>query len=299
MKLKQLSLERTYYNSFHIRQDTYPRNHNIWHYHEEIEFIWIYKGTGTLFIGDCIQSFSAGDTVLIGPNMPHYWLFENVGTTSQEDPIDCIAIHFKKNFAGSDFFNIPEMGLLKDLLQNSEKGLIIKDTAPSTLGVLLKALLNTDGVLKFTYLLQALAQYATLPYTKLVSENYSILNHSSDERRMNDVMDYIRQHYKTKIELDKLANQAKLTKNSFCRYFKNKTGKTPLQFISEIRIAHACRLLRYTDVSLKEICYDSGFNNFVSFHKTFKEQLDLTPSQYRKKIKNTISPDLSKINREI
>lgn len=282
MKLKQLSLDRTYYNSFHIRQDNYPRNHNSWHYHEELEFIWVYKGSGTLFIGDCIQGFSAGDVVLIGPNLPHYWLFEDLRNDQLEEPIDCIVVHFKKNFAGSDFFNLPELSLLKDLIQSSEKGLIVKGGAPSSLGQHLKSMLTTEGVQKFTHLLQALAQYATLSYEKLVSDNYAILNHSNDERRMNDVMNYIREYYKGKIELSKLANQAKMTKNSFCRYFKYKTGKTPIQFVSEIRVAHACNLLKNTNLSLKEICYDSGFNNFVSFHKTFKEQLDLTPTQYRK-----------------
>lgn len=282
MKLKQLSLDRTYYNSFHIRQDSYPRNHNSWHYHEELEFIWVYKGTGTLFIGDCIENFAAGDVALIGPNLPHYWLFENLTNDQPEESIDCIVAHFTKDFAGPDFFNLPELNLLKDLLQHSEKGLIIKGNAPSTLDINFKSLLTTDGVQKFTRLLEALAQYAKLPYKKLVSDNYAILNHSNDERRMNDVMDYVRKYYKGKIELSKLANQAKMTKNSFCRYFKYKTGKTPIQFVSEIRVAHACRLLKNTNLSLKEICYDSGFNNFVSFHKTFKEQLALTPTQYRK-----------------
>lgn len=282
MKLKQLSLNHTYYNSFHIRQDSYPRHHNSWHYHEELEFIWVYKGSGTLFIGDCIQSFSAGDAVLIGPNLPHYWLFENMGNDQSEEPIDCIVIHFKKNFAGADFFNLPELSLLKELIENSEKGLIAKETAPASLGQHIRSMLDTDGVSKFTHLLQALAQYATLACQKLVSDNYAILNHSNDERRMNDVMNYIREYYKGKIELSKLANQAKMTKNSFCRYFKYKTGKTPIQFVSEIRVAHACRLLKNTNLSLKEICYDSGFNNFVSFYKIFKEQLHVTPTQYRK-----------------
>ncbi|WP_164108303.1 MULTISPECIES: AraC family transcriptional regulator [Sphingobacterium] len=282
MKLKQLSLDRTYYNSFHIRQDSYPRNHNSWHYHEELEFIWIYKGSGTLFIGDCIQNFAEGDAVLIGSNLPHYWLFENFRSDNLDAPIDCIVVHFKKDFAGSDFFNLPEMVQLKQLIQDSEKGLMIRDAASPSLGQHLKSMLDTEGVLKFTFLLQSLAQYATLPYEKLVSDNYAILNHSNDERRMNDVMNYIREYYKGKIELSKLANQAKMTKNSFCRYFKYKTGKTPIQFVSEIRVAHACRLLKNTNLSLKEICYDSGFNNFVSFHKTFKEQLKLTPTEYRK-----------------
>lgn len=281
MKIKQLSLDHTFHNSFLVRQDSYPRHHNNWHYHEELELIYIYKGTGALFIGDCIQNFSTGSAVLIGPNIPHYWLFENLNDTS-EDSIDCIVIHFNKNFAGPGFFNLPELSQLKEIIQESEKGLMINEDSKNMLGNALRNLLHLEGVLKFTHLLEALAEFSSLPTLKLVSDNYAILNHSNDEKRMNDVMNYIRANYKSKIELDKLANQAKMTKNSFCRYFKQKTGKTPIQFVTEIRVTHACRLLKNTNHTLKEICYDSGFNNFVSFHKTFKEHLDITPTQYRK-----------------
>lgn len=284
MKLKQLSLDRTYYNSFHVRHDSYPKYHNSWHYHEELELIWVYRGSGTLFIGDCIESFSAGDVVLIGANLPHYWLFENLTDIDKDDSIDCMVIHFRKDFAGPDFFNLPELMTLKELITTSEKGLLANGTDQKSLGDDFKKLLHVQGVAKLTLLLQILSEFAVINYKKLVSDNYAILNHSNDERRMNDVMNYIRENYKTKIELDKLASQAKMTKNSFCRYFKHKTGKTPIQFVTEIRVAHSCRLLKNTALSLKEICFDSGFNNFVSFHKIFKEQLNLTPTQYRKKL---------------
>ena len=116
----------------------------------------------------------------------------------------------------------------------------------------------------------------------MVSESYGIFNHSQDHGRMNDVINYIKDNYRDKVELEDLANLAKMTKNSFCRYFKQKTGKTPIQFVSELRVSHACRLLRSTDMVLKEICYDSGFNNFVNFHKIFKGITNTSPKQYKK-----------------
>lgn len=99
---------------------------------------------------------------------------------------------------------------------------------------------------------------------------------------MNDVINYIKDNYRSKVELDALADLAKMTKNSFCRYFKQKTGKTPIQFVSELRVSHACRLLKSSDMNLKEISFESGFNSFVNFHKIFKSVTDTSPKQYKK-----------------
>lgn len=278
MKLKQLTLEKSINNSFHIRRDTYPKNHNTWHYHEECELIIINKGAGSLFIGDCIEGFSNQDVFLIGSNLPHFWLFHEQNECVES--IDCIVIHFKKDFAGEDLFKIPELKELKNTLAQSEKGLKFR----SNIGLAssFDLALKTEGTSQFIALFQLFYQLQISESTQLVSANYSILNYSNNEQRMIDIMSFIRDNYRNKIELEELANEAKMTKNSFCRYFKQKTGKSPVQFISELRIAHACRLLESESITLKEVCYESGFNNFVSFHKVFKNQLTITPIQYRK-----------------
>ncbi|MFZ4861846.1 AraC family transcriptional regulator [Sphingobacterium sp. Mn56C] len=285
MKLKQLTLNHNaIYQSFQVRRDEYPLNHNSWHCHEHLEFIYIYKGSGTLFIGDCIQPFMAGDSVLIGANMPHYWLFDEVHNSDNALPIDCIVIHFKKDFAGKDFFFLPELKQLKDLIQKAEKGLFHKNHKGAKLAMLFQELLASNSTHRLLYLLQALHNFSSLAVKQLVSANYSALNSNTDEQRMNDIMEYIRNNYKMKIELDKLAKQAKMTKNSFCRYFKQRTGKTLIEFVSEIRISNACRQLKYSDMSIKEVCFDCGFNNFVSFHRMFKKQIGTTPVQFRNSI---------------
>lgn len=278
MKIKQLTLEKSINNSFHTRRDNYPKHHNTWHYHEECELIIINKGTGSLFIGDCIESFSNNDVFLIGSNLPHFWLFHEQNDVIES--IDCIVIHFKKDFAGAELFKIPELKDLKHIISQSENGL--KFGSNNIITALFDLALETEGANQFLALFQLLNQLQKSESIKLTSDNYSILNHSNTEQRMIDIMSYIRDNFRKKIELEELANEAIMTKNSFCRYFKQKTGKSLVQFISELRIAYACSLLENESYTLKEICFESGFNNFVSFHKVFKNQLNLTPSQYRK-----------------
>ena len=283
MKIKQLNLQSTTFQSFNIRRDTIPQHHNIWHYHEELEFIIVLKGTGKLFVGDCIKDFTAGDSFLIGSHIPHYWLFdtaEQVADT-KDRLIDCIVIHFKQNCLGNDFIHLPESNSLKELMMDAKRVLHTQVDSGHTLGLLFEQTLESTSLVKVISLLQTLWAFKKLAPTPLISREYVIVHHSEDVRRMNIVMEFIRENFAAKVELNELAQLAQMTKNSFSRYFKQKTGKTPMQLIFELRISNACKLLQNPDYSLKEICYDSGFNNAVSFHKVFKNIMHMTPIQYR------------------
>lgn len=283
MKPKHLSQPYPLDHSFSIRRDNFPKHHNSWHYHEYLELVYINKGYGTLYLGDAIAEFNEGDCIFIGSNIPHFWLFHNLNEQTFNNSIDCIVIHFNTHFAGIDLFNIPELTSLNQCLKRATKGLIIPKNETKKLKKLFTNALSTNGVKKIISLLKIMKNINSNIGQNIISENYSILNNPSDEFRMRDVMNYIRDNYIFKIELEKLANEAKMTKNSFCRYFKQKTGKTPSQFITELRVAHSCRLLKNTKMSLKEISFASGFNNFVSFHKAFKNLLNITPTTYRNK----------------
>ena len=127
MKPKQLTINKATENSFTVRRDLYPKNQNNWHYHEQLELVMIYKGSGSLYLGDTIQDFSEATCVLIGPNLPHFWLFHNLHDHKEDSsPIECIVIHFTDDFAGKELFNIPELQNLKQLIQDAERGIITK-----------------------------------------------------------------------------------------------------------------------------------------------------------------------------
>lgn len=282
MKLKHLKITNEQNSSFNIRRDSIPKYHNSWHYHTQLELVMICKGTGSLYLGDTIKDFAEGTCVLIGSDIPHFWLFHNMLEAHETQSIDCVVIHFNYDFAGEELFTTPELSVINNLLIQSEKGLIFTIPMNAKIVELFNLSVDSTKASKFTYLISILDLLTTYDKENIVSDNYSQLNNSNDEQRMKNVMNYIRDNYSTKIELNDLSNEAKMTKNSFCRYFKQKTGKTPTVFINELRIAHACRLLKNTDMTLKQICFDSGFNNFVSFHKIFKQQTNQTPLYFRK-----------------
>lgn len=269
-------------SSLNVRHDHTPQNHNIWHYHEELEFIYIKRGNGTFFVGDCMQSFSDNFMVLIGSNTPHYWLFDDE-YVREKTPLraDIHVVHFKTDFCGADFLNLPESSPIKRIYQKAERAISL-DVQHGFLSKFFIGLAEKNALSRLSSLLETLCAITELPsLLTLVSEEYSNPQQQGDYARMNKIFEHIRLHYRGKIQLEEMAQLAGMTSNSFCRYFKQQTGKTLIQFVNEFRIGYACKLLNDTHASIKEICFDCGFQNFVSFHKTFKSITTKTPSAYR------------------
>lgn len=286
MKPQLLKVNNSNVQSFSVRNDIIPQNHNIWHYHEELELIHFGKGSGTQFIGDSIKNFTNGDIVLVGSNLPHYWLFDSCYLDNNcPEPADIRVSHFKENFLGDAFFNLPENYKLKNLLKKSKRGIQLNKSILQLAKSLIEKVLNNNNSTKIIALIEVLTLIAeSEAYTLLSSENYPIDSQDLDFRRMTVIMDYITQNYKSQIKLEDIATLTGMTTNSFCRYFKAKSGKTLFQYLIEIRIGHACKLLAERKYNVKQICFECGFQNFVSFHKYFKETTGFTPLQYQKGI---------------
>ena len=146
-----------------------------------------------------------------------------------------------------------------------------------------------DGVSRITALIECLSAFAASDSLQLLSSIGFRPDFSESENdRINAIYDYTFRHFTEKIYLDQVAVIAGLVPNSFCRYFKSRTGKTYTQFLTEIRIGHACKLLLDNRMSIKQLCFESGFSNFTSFHKNFRLITGKTPQPIKT---NTASPN--------
>lgn len=266
--------------SFEVRRDLTPLN-NRWHCHAEVELIYIAKGTGTLLLGDHIRLFSEGTICLIGAHVPHYWRFDDKYQETGTDTIDVIAIHFIECFWGQKFLTLPETNSIKLLLENAQTGTLVHGQITPLIH-LFDQLLHTSGPYRIILLLELLskiAEWAEITYLSTISIQFNI--NISEEVRINNIYEYTIRNFRKKIHLEEISKIACISANSFCRYFKQRTRKNYSQFITELRIAHACELLIKTDNSIKQLCYESGFNNFTSFHKSFKQIMGMSPLVYR------------------
>ena len=267
-------------DSFSVRQDRSTLVNNRWHYHPELELIYFHRGCGTQFVGDNIKRFSAGDLVLVGPNLPHFWRFDQPDS-GERLPYSTV-VHFRDDCWGRYFLDLPETVALKRLVEKARRGLYVagrKDREKMAAAMdQIRLAQGLDRLLSLLQCLNALAAVRTHPLSSL---GYQPGFSEGEHERMNAIYDYTFQHFRGPVYLEQVAAVAQLVPNSFCRYFKSRTGKTYSQFINEIRVGHACKLLIDGTRSVKQVCFDSGFSNFTSFHETFKRLTGKAPGKYR------------------
>jgi len=284
MKPQLLKVSTGPTQSFSVRRDLVPYMNNKWHYHPEVELIHFKKGFGTQFIGDSIKGFRSGDIILIGAHLPHYWRFDDSYFENESKvSADVSVAHFNENFWGDQFLNLPENKAIKALLENSRRGLQINGKVKVKVADLLTQMLTAEGTLRIMLLLEALSLIANCNQTvKLSSIGFKQDYAESENIRINAIYDYTLNNFRRKIHLEEIANVAVISPNSFCRYFKSKTRKTYSKFLMEIKVGHACKLLIENKLNIKQLCYESGFNNLASFHKYFKITTGKSPLNYQK-----------------
>ena len=285
MKPKLLKIALAPEHSFSTRYDVVPYFFNEWHFHPEIELVYINDGTGTQFIGDNIQQFNTGDMVMVGSNLPHLWLCdEKYFVKNNKLKAASTVIHFMPDMLGDTFFKLPEHKEIEKLLEKARMGLQIHRQTNALVLEKMQALLQAKSSEKIILLLQILHILAhSKELSPIVSKNYQLLIPQKESERINIIYQYVFNKFKYPVKLEEVAALIHMSPNSFCRYFKTRTLKTFSAFLLEVRINHACKLLTETDLTISEICYKSGFNNFSNFNRHFKKQTANTPLQYKSK----------------
>ena len=284
MKPQLLKVPRGLQQSFSIRRDVVLYFYNRWHYHPEIELVHIEQGSGTQFVGDNIQHFQSGDLLLIGPNLPHYWRCDEKyfqGNSSLY--AQATVLHFSAELFGEVFRNLPENKAINELLDKAKFGMKLSGQENHQVKVLLQNLLSqTDGnpLISLLQILETLAHSKDIEL--LSNSHYQEEYDQYDTDRINQIYKYSLDHFQQKITIEEIAEVANISPHSFCRYFKSRSRKTYSRFLLELRIGHACKLLIDGKLSIAQICYESGFNNFANFNKYFKIHTGKSPLQYQK-----------------
>ena len=278
MRPQLLKVSKSPGHSFSVRRDLVPYINDKWHFHAEVELIHFKQGQGTQFVGDNMKRFRAGDVVLVGANLPHYWRFDDPG-------VDVRVAHFSENFWGCSFLQLPENILLKALLEKAGRGLQVEGTAKQTVAQLLEKLLDAQGMTRVILLMEAMHVLAGSDQLQpLASIGFKHSLGEAEHLRINLIYEYSLSHFRRPIQLEEIAAVANISPNSFCRFFKSRTRKTYSRFLLELRVGHACKLLIENNLSIKQLCYESGFNNFTSFYKYFKLITGKSPMGYQNEL---------------
>jgi AraC-like DNA-binding protein len=272
-------------NSFGIRHNVEPNFGKIWHYHPELELHYVVRGEGVRFIGDNISNFSSGEVILLGENLPHTWrCHEEYYQNNPKLDVEAIVIQFLPDCLGKDFIHLPESFMIPKLFEKAKKGMIIEGKAREDLIELMQKAPLANQIDKLIILLHILKILAEADdYQQITSAHAFYQSNETDTIRLNKICTYTLSNYKREITLAEISSISNLSITSFCRYFKLMTKKTYYDFLIEIRISHACRLLVEDKLPTEVVCFDCGFNNVSNFYRHFKKVTDMTPLDYKKK----------------
>lgn len=274
--------ENLSFNLLHVKR---PFFKVPWHFHPEIEIMLIINGEGTRFVGDSVSNFEPGDLVMIGPNLSHVWKNSDVHYESNPNVVaEAFVILFRADCFGKDFFQLCEMSEIMKLIRSAERGIVFSKNLSGKLSEKFIGAYNSPSVFeKFMIFLEILNQLSIAKeYSFLTSPGYLLQDRSFDLERLNHVLDYVMLHYRESISLEYAAKLAHMSVPAFCRYFKNRTNKTFIQFINELRIGYAHRRLIETQHSIVEICYECGYGQLSNFYKQFQLLSGCSPAVYRK-----------------
>ncbi|MDZ7933494.1 MAG: AraC family transcriptional regulator [Emticicia sp.] len=283
MKLLKKTLGSQVY-SFEVQELRQAHFDSTWHFHPHYQLFTVFEGSGTRFIGDDIQHFEAGDTVFLGPNVPHLWRNDKAYfEQNSELQTHGIVVYFTEDFLGTHFFEKSEMHRLKQLLQNGQRGMDIVGTMREKIKEGLVELNKLDGFDRVLKLLSMLHDFSqSTDYKFITSLGYVNMHKISETERMQKVHDYVMKHFKEEVRLSELASLVSMSDAAFCRYFKSRTNKSFFDFIAEIRIGNACKLLHEGTLNITQIAYESGYNTISNFNRQFKAIVGKSPLVYQK-----------------
>lgn len=285
MKAQLVKVPIVPFHSFSVRQDFTPEINSKWHFHLVAELILFHQGSGIQYTGDNIRTFSAGSVVLIGPGLPHCWQYDQLPADMDHSPQPfSTSVHFDTNLFGTRFLQLPEAGVLASLLEKAGKGVFLAGDKEPEILCTMKRIQEMEGMDRILALLKCLVQLSTSPHTTVLSSSpYTSGDFTAGEEKINSVFEFSRKHLKQKIYLREVAALAGMSANAFCRYFKARTGKTYVEYLTELRVGLACKLLIENRMTKKQICFESGFNSLTYFYRNFLALKGESPSHYQKR----------------
>ncbi len=253
------------------------RSEAFWHFHPELELVYVNKGKGRRHIGNHLSYFNNSQLILIGSNLPHNGFTDRLTSKGKET-----MVQFHPEFLGDLFNKLPEMKNILQLIERAKKGILFKPEIKRIVGPKIEKLPKYEGIKRVTKLLEILEQLALSTDYVLLNENgYMFETQPQDSSKIDKIFKYVNKNYQEHITLDEIAAHVNLTVPAFCRYFKKVTGKTFTQFVNECRIFYATKLLTESQSSITDICFECGFNNFSHFNKVFNEVIGKSASKYR------------------
>jgi AraC-like DNA-binding protein/quercetin dioxygenase-like cupin family protein len=266
--------------AFRIQVDTEPGFLSRLHQHEEIQITWIQSGEGLMLAGDYVGRFEAGDVFVLGSNLPHMFRNDAWSTGSSSPPPRAVSLLFSPGYMGETFWQLFEMRCIRHFIGKARQGFRINRQDRHRAARYLTRITRADDVRRITLFLSFLNEVAKNFHLEPLGFSVFPPQGGREDKRMNDILEFTFREYHRKITLSEVAAIAHLTPSAFCRYFRNRTRKSYVSFLQEVRIRKACQLLMQPNITIEQVCYAVGFGNISNFNRIFKRITSQTPTTY-------------------
>ena len=268
-----------------IMERKFPYFDSRFHYHPELELIYIKNGSGKRIVGDKLDTFISGDIFFIGAELPHEIInSEEFGKDATSGLSHAIVAYFNKDVFSKGFYSLRECSKINSLIKKSNRGIKVTGKTNIAVAKKMEALVTKkdfDRILGLIEILHLLSVSDELEY--FVCEGYGGNLKDNTADRLTKVFNYVSINYNEDITLQTIAGVANLTPPAFCRMFKQKTKLCFFSYLNEIRISNACKILTETGYNVSEVAFNCGYRTLSNFNKFFKKSTGLSPKAYREK----------------
>ena len=282
--LKKISVKEDESFFIGIFQDNMEKS--TWHYHNNYEISFITEGSGKRIVADSIEEFQPGDLVFIGRNLPHVWISDKEIHTPTTRSLEMVFLQFTSEVFSSQLLSLPELKYVAKAIELSERGIqIVGQTLNEVSEIMLQLpyLKSFDRMLHFFRLMDIIGRSETnIP---LASKEFLKLRFKTGNKRIAAIHEYLMNNYREEVDLKRLAELVNMAEGSLCRFFKMNMGMTVFEYLNQLKVELACKLLMDNDLSILEVCLDSGYNNLSHFNKQFRKINGIPPSEYRNRFK--------------
>jgi AraC-like DNA-binding protein len=284
MRALQKEISNSLYSHIKIveRKDDYFSS--PFHFHTELELVYVKEGFGERIIGNKLDTFTTGEIFFVGSNLPHEWRNDEDCSKEVAPHSYSIVAYFNKGIFSNDFYNLRESNKINCLLSRAGRGIKVTGETRHIVAGKMEALVEKkdfERILGLMEILHILSVSNDIEY--LVYEGYegNIPKNTSD--RLTGVFNYVNSNYSRDITLEEIARLAHLTPPAFCRLFKQKTDRPFVSYLNEVRISNACRYLTETDHNISEIAFSCGYKTISNFNRFFKKSTGFSPKVYRER----------------
>ena len=252
------------------------------HFHEEYELNFIENAKGVKrIVGDSMEEIDDLELVLVGPNIPHAWFTHKC----QSEKIFEVTIQFHRDLFHESFLKRTQLSSIRELFEQSLKGVSFSRETIRQVAPRIKELEHKSGFGSVMELMSILEELSASPDQRALSGDriYNADFIYMDSRRMEKLIEFMNAHFHRPVRLAEAAALVNMAETAFSRFFKMKTGVNFVDFLNDIRLGHASRLLIDTKDSIADIALACGYTSMSNFNRTFKREKGKTPKEFRTK----------------